>query len=76
MQECKRCKRLMNGEPWHDSILWCMSCWRLWCRGPMTQALSQEFIRDSEPPTAKRDICVCGKHYRTPKLYKEEMDLK
>lgn len=70
MKPCKRCGSLMNGEPWHDSIEWCARCWNAWARGPVTQALSQEFIRDSKPPTTHRDLCICGKHWRTPKLYR------
>lgn len=50
MTHCLRCKRLMNPEPWHDSIHWCAACWNAWAKGPVTQQLSQEFIRDSYPP--------------------------
>jgi hypothetical protein len=64
MTPCKRCGRLMNPEPWHDSIHWCAGCWKAWAKGPVTQALSQEFVRDSIRPAtpARRALCVCGAH--------------
>jgi hypothetical protein len=65
MTHCLRCGQLMNPEPHHDSILWCSACWMAWARGPVTQELSQEFIRDSIPPKlGTRDMCVCGAHRR------------
>lgn len=62
MRECKRCGKRMNGELHHNSILWCYSCYTLWARGPVTQELSQEFVRDSVAPKDKRPRCVCGAH--------------
>ena len=62
MKNCKRCGARMNAEPWHDTIEWCGGCWNRVNRGPPTQELSQEFVRDSLPPR-NPEFCELTKVY-------------